>query len=275
MDTAARSVLGALVLLLCATPLRTSVQAAETLVIGGTGSAIGVMRHLAEAYQDTAAAQPVEVLPSLGTGGGLRALADGRIDIALAARALKPQEREGKQVQVFARTPLAFVASDDVTASGLSTEMLIAVYHGTQTSWPDGTRARPVLRPWHDAETQVLAAWSEPLADALAEAVYRTDLQVTMTTQENLEAIEQTPGAFGYTPLTEVVTAQRALQVLTLEGVEPTPAQLAAGRYPLTLTLALVTGPASSDAAQAFIDFVRSPAAAAILKAAGCLPVAP
>ncbi|NBC49921.1 MAG: solute-binding protein [Gammaproteobacteria bacterium] len=275
MNTAARSGLGALVLLLCATSLRPPLQAAETLVIGGTGSAIGVMRRLAEAYQDTAAAQPIEVLPSLGTGGGLRALADARIDIALAARPLKPHEREGKQVQVFARTPLAFVASDDVTAPALSTKTLIAFYQGTQTRWPDGMRARPVLRPWHDAETQVLAAWSEPLAEVLAEAVYRTDLQVTMTTQENLEAIEQTPGAFGYTPLTEVVTAQRALQVLTLEGVEPTPAQLAAGRYPLVLNLALVTGPASPDAAQAFIAFVRSPSAAAILRSAGCLPVAP
>lgn len=275
MNTTARCVLGVLVLLLWAVPLRTPLHAAETLVIAGTGSAIGVMRHLAEAYQDTATAQPVEVLPSLGTGGGLRALADGRIAIALVARALKPQEREGKQVQVFARTPLAFVARDDVTARGLSTAMLIAVYQGTQTRWPNGARARPVLRPWHDAETQVLAAWSEPLADALADAVYRTDLQVTMTTQENLEAIEQTPGAFGYAPLTEIMTAQRALQVLTLEGVEPTPAQLAAGRYPLALTLALVTGPASPDAAQAFIDFVRSPGAAAILKSAGCLPVAP
>lgn len=275
MDATARRILGALALLLCAMPLRMPLHAAETLVIGGTGSALGVMRHLAEAYQDTAAAQPVEVLPSLGTGGGLRALADGRIDIALAARALKPQEREGMQVQLFARTPLVFVARNHVAASGLSTETLIAFYQGTQTRWPDGARARPVLRPWHDAETQVLAAWSEPLADALAEAVYRTDLQVTMTTQENLEAIEQIPGAFGYTPLTEVVTAQRALQVLTLEGVEPTPAQLAAGRYPLALNLALATGPASPDSAQTFIDFVRSPAAAAILRTAGCLPVAP
>lgn len=271
MDAKAGFVLGALALWLGAMPL----HAAEPLVIGGTGSAIGVVRKLAEAYQDTDTTQTVEVLTSLGTSGGLRALADGQIDIALVSRALTPQEREGLHVAVLARTPLAFVANQEVTASGLSTDALIAFYRSTRTRWPDGAHARPVLRPWHDAETQVLAAWSEPLADALSAASYRTDLLVTLTTQENLKAIEQTPGAFGYAPLAEVVVSEPALRVLTFEGVAPTPAGLAAGRYPLAMTLAMVTGPASAGKAQALIDFVRSPTGTGILTAAGCLPLSP
>lgn len=273
MDTKTGLMLGALTLLLCTTPRWTPLHAAETLVIGGSGSAIGVVHALAEAYQNAEGAHGIEVLPSLGTGGGLRALADGRIDIALASRALSPEERAGQDVAVFARTPLALVANDDVTARGLRTETVIAFYRGTQTRWPDGARARPVLRPLHDAETQALAAWSQPLAEALADAVYRVDVPVTMTTQENLEVIEQTPGAFGYAPLTEVLTTNRALRVLAFEGVEPTPAQLAAGDYPLALTLTMVTGPRSPDDVQAFIDFAHSPAGADMIKRAGCLPV--
>ena len=268
-------VLGRLSLLLCAIALQAPPQAAETLMIGGTGSANSVAQKLAEAYRQTRPARVLQVLPSLGTSGGLRALADGQIDIALSSRALKPQEREGMRLEPFARTPLALVAHDDVTVSGLSTEALIAFFRGTETRWPDGTRARPVLRPYLDAEAQVLAAWSEPLADALADAVYRTDLLVTMTTQENLETIEQIPGAFGYAPLSEVLAGDRPLRVLAFEGVEPSPAQLAAGDYPLALTLAMVTSPAASEDARAFIEFVRSAAGARVLEAAGCLPVVP
>jgi phosphate transport system substrate-binding protein len=273
MNSKTGLVLGALSLLLCAIALQTPPQAAETLVIGGTGSATSVARKIAEAYRQTRPALVLQVLPSLGTSGGLRALADGQIDIALSARALKPQEREGMRLEPFARTPLAFVANADVTVSGLNTDALIAFFRGTATRWPDGTRARPVLRPYLDAESRVLAAWSKPLADALADAVYRTDLLVTMTTQENLETIEQIPGAFGYAPLSEVLTGDRPLRVLAFEGVEPLPALLAAGEYPLALTLAMVTNPATSEHARAFIDFVRSAAGARILEAAGCLPM--
>lgn len=264
---------GALALLLVAMPSWTPVDATETLVIGGTGSAIGVVRKLAEAYQESATPHRLEILPSLGTGGGLMALADGRIDIALAGRPLEAEERTGKLVSVFARTPLVFVANQEVTASGLSIDTLVAIYHGRQTHWPDGSRARPVLRPWHDAENQILADSSESLGAALAGAVHRIDVPVTMTTQENLAVIEQIPGAFGYAPLSEVLTGHRELRVLTFEQVEPTLAHLADGRYPLAMQLAMVTGPRSSADADAFIEFARSPAGAVILERSGCLPV--
>lgn len=66
-------VLGALALVLCAMALQTPPQAAETLMIGGTGSANVVARKLAEAYRQTRPGLVVVVLLSLGMSGGLRA----------------------------------------------------------------------------------------------------------------------------------------------------------------------------------------------------------
>ena len=63
----------------------------------------------------------VKVLPSLGTGGGLAAVAAGAIDLALAARPLNDAERaKGLQRLAYARTPIAFVTHPDVGVRGIT-----------------------------------------------------------------------------------------------------------------------------------------------------------
>ena len=62
--------------------LGVTAQAAETrLRIGGTGAALGVMSRLAAAFAEQEPGVAVEVLPSLGSSGGIRALGEGAIDI--------------------------------------------------------------------------------------------------------------------------------------------------------------------------------------------------
>ena len=73
-------------------PRRVAAGEPAPLRIGGTGMALAAMRQIGDAFT---AAQPqttVTVLPSLGTGGGLAAVAAGAIDVAVAARAT---ERRG------------------------------------------------------------------------------------------------------------------------------------------------------------------------------------
>ena len=65
-------------------------NAAETIKIGGTGSALGDMTRLAEAYMRANPDTKVVVLPSLGSAGGIKALRAGAIDIALTTDPLQP-----------------------------------------------------------------------------------------------------------------------------------------------------------------------------------------
>jgi phosphate transport system substrate-binding protein len=267
----------ALSLLVLATPSAAAAPAddSEPIRIGGTGGALGVVAALADAYREQHPQPPIEILTSLGTGGGLRALAKGRLDIALASRPLTDAEQAGRVTHPFARTPLALVANADVTAEGLISDELIAIYRGERTEWPDGKRCRPILRPWNDAETILLAALSPQLSAALEWALRRPELVVTLTTQENLAAIAHTPGAFGYGPLAEILAAERGLKLLRLDGVSPTPAALAAGRYPVSETLTMVTNTTPRAQVKAFVDFVRSPEGEAVLATHGSMPARP
>ena len=63
-------------------------RAAEKLRIGGTGVGLAAAQALGEALQRADPAVTVEVLRSLGTPGGMRALAQGAVEVAIAARPL-------------------------------------------------------------------------------------------------------------------------------------------------------------------------------------------
>ena len=62
------------------------------LVIGGTGTALGGMQLLAKAFSEDHPEIKTVVLPSLGSGGGIKALGAGKIDLSLSARPLKDKE---------------------------------------------------------------------------------------------------------------------------------------------------------------------------------------
>jgi len=56
------------------------------LRIGGTSMALGAMGQIGDAYAAVHPGDVIEVVVSLGTSGGLSAVAAGAIDLALAAR---------------------------------------------------------------------------------------------------------------------------------------------------------------------------------------------
>jgi ABC-type phosphate transport system substrate-binding protein len=80
--------------------------AADTLRLGGTGAAIGMLQQVGTEFTAITGVK-VEVIPSLGSTGAVRALGDGWLDIAVPARPLKPDEAAAglRQVEVL-RTAL-------------------------------------------------------------------------------------------------------------------------------------------------------------------------
>src|SRR5919198_1706517 len=85
-------------------------NAGEALRVGGTGAATELLRALGAAYY-ARGGDSVEVIPSLGSTGALRALADGVLDLAVSARPLDPQEAAALVVLKKMRTPFVLATS--------------------------------------------------------------------------------------------------------------------------------------------------------------------
>lgn len=244
--------------------------AEEILKIGGVGSALGTMRLLSEAFEKSHPGIKVSELPSLGSTGGIKAVLSGAIDIALSGRPLKDDERQqGATETEFAKSPFVFVTNKKNPVSGLSTKELIEIYEGKRQTWPDGTRIRLVLRPASDVDTGIIQKISPEMNHAVNNALSRHGMIIAITNQESNAAVEKTPGSLGVSTLTQVISENSSLKILSFNGLAPSVKNLTQGSYPLVKRFFIVTKLKPSALVQKFIDFVRSPVGRKILEQTG------
>lgn len=248
--------------------------AAETLAIGGTGSALGAMSELAKAYMRTHPEVEIAVLPSLGSNGGIKALRAGALDISLTTEPLSEEHTAAGLTAVpYAKTALAFGTRNDNPADDVAASWIVDVYTGLLTEWPDGTQIRLILRPAHDSDMKILAAFSDPMAGAVATALQRPGLLIEDTAQDAGQKLAQLGGSLGTTTLAQVVSEGLHIKLLRFDGVAATTANLASGKYPLVKSFYYVRREDASPTARDFLAFLASDEAAAILEEGGNVAV--
>lgn len=247
--------------------------AAERLVIGGTGGDLATMRRLGEAFATARPGVSVEVLPSLGSGGGIKAVLAGRIDLAISSRAVRGAETgQGAMSVPYARTALALVTSRS-DAPGLTTADLVEIYTGAVTAWPDGKPIRLVLRPDTDSDTKIVGEALPGMKAALAAAAARPVIPVGASDQEAASLLESTTGSLGFISLPMVTAEGRVLTLLTLDGVLPGADTVADGRYPVPKTFHFVHRSDPPGPVAAFLRFVGSEEGQRILRELGHVPL--
>ncbi len=247
---------------------------AEIIKIGGTGCALGGIKAVAQAFEKKHPEIKIKVLPSLGSGGSIKAVLSGAVDLALSARQLTDAERrEGAYVVEYARTPFAFVTAESTVAAPLSLVQVAEIYGGKKQRWPDGTPIRLVLRPETDSDMLFLKGISPEMEKAVRRALQQEGMLIASTDQDNANLLGAIRGAFGACTLAQIQSEKRRLTPLALDGVTPSVANLANGTYPYSKTFFAVTG-RSSLATYRFLRYLQSPEGRAILTRTGHL-VAP
>lgn len=244
--------------------------AADTLRIGGTGTALGTMRLLADEFMKNNPEVRFTIVPSVGSTGGMKAVTDGAIDLAVTSRSMNESERKRGATEIeYARTPFVFAVSTKSRLTAITHRELVNIYTGNIVKWADGNPVRIVLRPASDTDTAIVKNISPEIRQGLAEAEQRPGVRVSVTDQDAADDLERIPGAIGPSSLALILSEKRALRALKLDGKEPTPANAASGTYPYYKRLFLVTGPKRSAAVERFITFVQAPAGRKILAGNG------
>jgi phosphate transport system substrate-binding protein len=249
-----------------------AVDAAESIKIGGTGTALAVMRLLGEQFRKKHPEIAITVFPSLGSTGGVKALLGGDIDIAVSSN--KPTDAEEGQGLVaveYGKTPFVFVTHKTNKISNLTLKDVVAIYDGRMMAWPDGGPIRLILRPAVEASTKLLQGMSGDMDRAVRDSFTRSGLIVAITERENADLIERLPGAFGAASLCQLISEKRTLKVLSLNGIMPGVKTLADGGYPYFKDLYIITGPKSTPVVKKFIEYVLSPPGQSLLTRTGHL----
>ncbi|MFK8002346.1 MAG: PstS family phosphate ABC transporter substrate-binding protein [Polyangiales bacterium] len=239
------------------------------LLLAGSGSNLPLTRRLVQGWMGAGGGE-AQVLASIGSGGGLQALRDGVIDIALVSRPLREEEERGVSEEPYARAGVVVATRLELGAMDLQT--LRAIYAGTYTQTPSGQRIVPILREEGDSTFAALSARDAEFGAAIREAQQEERFRSVFTDQSMEHVLSTVVGSIGLLDLGFLEAQATDVRSVPL-GPAPTPALLARGAYPYTkdLRFALPTSPRAS--AIEFVNFVRGPAGRRIIEEAEYMPL--
>ena len=249
-------------------------QAAK-LQIGGTGAALGPMRVLLDAFAASHPEVKGEVLPSLGSGGGIKALLSDAIDLAVSSRPLKDKETAAGAVAIeYGTTAVVFAVPQSNPATNLSNAEVVAIYNGQQQRWADGTPLRIVLRPKSETDTRLLETYLPEIGPLWENLSKQPGIPMAFTDQQAADAIQATPGGIGPTTLALLLGEGRPLKPLSLNGIVPDSSTIADGSYPMTKSFYFVIRDEAPAVVKDFIAFALSAEGQTLLSRTGHVPAA-
>lgn len=239
------------------------------LLLAGSGSNLPLTRRLVQAWM-AAGGGDAQVLASVGSGGGLQALRDGVIDIALVSRPLREEEASGMEVVPYARAGI--VLATRLPLEGMDLPTLRAIYAGTHTETPRGQRIVPILREEGDSTFAALSAQDPEFGAAIRSAQLEERFRSVFTDQSMEHVLSTVRGSIGL--LDQGFLSAQATDVRSVPfGAAPTPALLARGDYPYTKDLLLALPRSPRPSAMAFVDFVRGSMGRHIIRTAQYMPL--
>lgn len=114
----------------------TSNNAEGTVVVGGSSSVSPVMEKLAEAYKAVNTNAKVEI-QTTDSSSGMKAAIDGTVDIGMASRELKDEEKAELTPTVIAMDGIAVIVNNANPIEDISSEQIKQIYVGEITDWSE------------------------------------------------------------------------------------------------------------------------------------------
>ncbi len=241
-----------------------------TIEIVGSTTVVPLVEKLREVFVQKYPGITVNV----GAGGsvvGIEAVQDGRTDIGMSSREVRPEEmREGMKRHQIAIDVLAVIVHPTNPVTDLSKEQLQDIFTGKITNWsevggPD-LEILPVLR---EITSGTRGAFDDIALEG-AEPTENADVQITASEVE--AKVASTENAIGYIGFGHI--NENEIKILSINGVDPSQETALDGSYILLRPLLLLTGPLSRDIADVFVEFALSEEGQKIVEDDGWVPVA-
>jgi phosphate transport system substrate-binding protein len=211
-----------------------------------------------------------------GSGDGVAALIDGRCDIAMSSRFLKPEEFK-KAIDNGVYPVAHTVAMDGVCIvlhpsnpiNELTTAQIADIYMGKITNWKElGGPDMAIVAISRDTSSGTYEVFHEKVMNKKDMAA---SVEYVNANPQAHARVKTTPGAIGYVGLGFLDKNVKAIKV---DGVTPTKRTIAQGTFPVSRPLFLFTNgyPKLGSLIPAFCIFYLSEEGQEIVEAQGFVP---
>ena len=247
----------------------------ERVVVDGSTGVTPLVAALAKTYQAQHPGSAIEIGKGMGTRARIQALAEGKIDIAMASHGLNVAEiqKQGMTVYEIGKVAVVFGVNAGVPLANLTDAQICDIYSGKITNWKElggaDLAVTAFARPDSEVDTEVV----RDKVSCLKSMKFPASVQIAPKAGEMAQALASTTGAIGMTTMTVVEQSQGKVKAVPLNSVAPTSENVQRKVYALTRDSFLVVKSPPSPATARFIDFVRSAAGEKVIVANGAVPV--
>ncbi|MEX0677581.1 MAG: phosphate ABC transporter substrate-binding protein [Pirellulales bacterium] len=261
----------------------------STIRITGSDTMVNLAQAWAEAYHE---AHPDISSPVRGGGSGvgIAALINGKVDVATASRAMKDKEialarqNTGKEPKQFivGRDALAIYVHKDNPLDEITIDALAEIYgeDGTITTWPQlgvdnaDCAGGEIIRISRQNNSGTYAYFREIVLGEKRE--YKQGATAQSGSSELVTLISRTPCAIGYSGMGYYRPGEvKMLRVSRKKGepaIEPTLETALDNTYPISRPLYIYTLGEPTGAVQEFVEWILGPEGQKIVADVGYVP---
>jgi phosphate transport system substrate-binding protein len=235
------------------------------LRVQGSGPFLSLTRRWAEEYMKKHRGAVVQVV-LVSSGAAISALLDGSADIIQASRPVKDSEKERilkRRGQPVKETPIAMdgigiFVNQDNPVTEITLAQLKLIYSGRVASWISlGSTLGPITVYGLDSSSDLYAFFRESVLDREG---FGAGILSFSGVPAVVDAVARDSRAIGYGGINP-----KGVKVLPLkkddpsDAVEPTPENIAHGKYPLSRRIFFDTVGAPEGLTQSFMNWVLGP----------------
>jgi phosphate transport system substrate-binding protein len=250
-----------------------SVQAATLsgkLTLTGSSTVAPLAAEIAKRFET----EHPDVRIDVQTGGSSRGIADafsGVADLGMASRALKgDEEAQGLIGHRLAVDGVSIIVNSENAIEGLTRQQVVQLFTGEITNWSDlgGSDAEVVVvnKAEGRATLEVFLNHFELKNEQIQADVVVGD------NQHGIKTVAGNPLAIGYVSIGAAQSEAdlgTPIRLVPVDGVEPTAANVASGKFEVTRPLLIVSKGEPTGLAAAFLEYATSPTVQDLIKAQG------
>lgn len=258
----------------------------STIVNKGSDTMVNLALAWAEAYQNLHPEVRISVTGG-GSGTGIAALINNTVDIANASRQIKSEElalaaENGAEPVEFvvARDAIAVIVHLENPIDQLTIEQISDIYSGEISNWRElGGEDRPIVRLSRETNSGTHVFFLEQVlrgGNKEDDTLFSPDTLLLPSSEGISAEIRQNPNAIGYDGLGYVTEDMKVIAVARDPSgpfVLPSAKTVDSGAYPIARDLYMYTTGEPTGNVRAYLDWVLSSEAQALVRQLGFVPI--